>query len=251
MSFDFRTKVPPTTRDGRQIVLPSTIGDSEEVTFSCVGDDIVNGNRLVGQDLKTSISSAGDSTVTWQYMEWVDVNGGTVRYTDANDGDYVHYDIYAPATDGTSNEGAGKYDKYNLGGPYNMFVPNDTHTGDWDLDLNELHNSNVSFRKVVPVPANDNGYFDWDADTYAVTLNAAGTGKYNIFDFEIHLTRIVNKNWLIPVSGLVVDEFTVPASYGAKRLLPNYQHKFKCTRVGTGTLKLWWRIFMGRDTTTP
>lgn len=244
------TDSEPRTKDGRRIHLMSAIGEDQEVQFCGQGDDVTNGIRLGGQDFKTTVLSAGDTTVTWQYLEWVSVCGGSVWYLDANDGDYIHYDIYAPATTGTENVGAGAYDKYDLGGGYCMYIPNAADEGDWDLDLDETYNENVVFKKVVPVPMS-NGFFDWDQETYAVTLNADGQGRYNIFDFPIHLTRIIHKEWLIPASAAMTSNFTEAGFYGAKQLLPNYEHKVSIHRVGTGDLKLWWRIFKGRRITTP
>lgn len=243
-------KKTPSTTDGRQIILPSTMGDAQEVQFPGSGDDITNGARLGGTDFKCTLTSTGSTTVEFQFMEWISIGGGSARYTGALIGDYLHYDAYAPATAGTSNPGAGAYDKYNLGGPCNLYIPNGTTTGDWDLNLTEKHNANVVFTKVVPVPAsNKDGWFDWDSDTYAVTLNANQKGGYNLFDFEIHLTRIIHKGWML---GDGMDEYIVPSGYGSKVLLPHYTHKVTVNKASdTGTLDVVWTVFVGRKTTTP
>lgn len=246
MAFGF---LPPRTSDGRMIMLPSTMADKLEVQFTGCGDDITNGLRNGGTDFKQSISSAGSYDISFQFMENVDIAGGGVIHTGGNLGDYIHYGISAPATAGTENTGAGAFDKYNIGGPYNMFVPNGTGTGNWDVDLEETLNANVSFTKAVPVPASGgDGFFDYNRDTGSLTLNATQTGGYNLFDFEILMARFINKVWLI---GAHHHDLIVPASYGAKKLLPQWVHKVTINRVGEGTLDVGWYIFIGRASSQP
>jgi hypothetical protein len=246
MSFGF---LPPRTSDGRIIFLPSTMADSLEVQFTGCGDDITNGIRNGGVDFKKTANTAGTYDVDFQFMENVDIAGGGVLYTGANLGDYVHYSINAPATVGTENAGSGVFDKFNVGGPYNMYVPNATQEGDWDIDLEELLNENVSFTKAVPVPASANdGFFDYDRDTGILNLNAEQGGRYNLFDFDITMARFINKIWLV---GAHHHNLIVAASYGAKKLLPQWTHRVTINRVGEGVLDVAWYIFIGRVSSQP
>jgi hypothetical protein len=240
----------PRTADGRPIMLPSTIGDAEEVQFAGTGDDVTNGVRCSGSHLQLQTTVQGLTTIEWQFIEWVSISGGRVRYSDAIYGDCFSYEIEAPATVGTSNPGGGWYDKVNLGGSCNIYVPNPTQTGDWDLSLTEKLNENVDITKVTPVPAAaKDGYFDWDQDTYAVTLNTAGKGSYYLFDFDITLTRVINAHHIL---GNGTSDFIVPASYGAKLLLPHYIHKFILDKAdNTTNITLMWELFLGRLATSP
>lgn len=239
----------PKTSDGRQIILPSTMRDSYDVGFCGQGDDVDNGVNMAGQELAASLSSSGSTTVTWQFISSIDIAGGVLKFSGAEWGDYLSYDVVAPATAGTSNPGAGLYDKYPIGEGANMYVPNGTMEGDWDLDLDETLNANVSFTKVVPVPSSGDGFFDYDSASGAVTLNATGTGGYYLFDFEMVLSRFLHKIWIY---GTGREDFIVPASYGAKALLPHWQHRVTLHKAGdTGTLECRWFIFLGRSNTQP
>ena len=248
MGSFFDTTRIPTTSDGRQIFLPSTIGDDEDVQFTGRGDDVDNGDRFEGTKFWTTVTASGEVSIEWQFIEWVDLNGGGIHYHGANIGDYVHYEVYSVTTSGTNNPGAGDYNKYNLGGPYNMFIPAVPGTGDWDLDLESTLNENVSITTVVPVPADGAGYFDWDEDTGAVTVNTDGTGNYHLFDFPITLTRIINH---FPLMGDCQDSFIVPASYGAKKLLPHYKHRITIYHGDESNLDVCWWLFLGRNSTQP
>lgn len=237
------TKATPKSSDGRQIFMPSVVSDDLDVCFSSCGDDVTNGVKLCGTRLQLQQTDSGTNTFEWQYITKIYINGGNVVYNNAIYGDYIKYEIYAPATVGTQNVGAGAYDKYSLGGGANMFIPNGTTEGDWDLNLTEKLNSNVDFTKVVPIPASDNdGYFDYDEDTELVTLNATGTGNSNLFDFDFKLIEFIND---VGIMGTRYQSFT-PGSYGAKKLQPHYKHKVSLYRSDTGTVSIVWNIFIGR-----
>lgn len=239
---------PPTTRDGRPIMLPSTIGDNEDVQFTGSGDDITNGTRFEGTKFHANVTTQGESSYEWQFMEWVDINGGGVNAHACVRSDYIHYQIYSPATASTVE--SGDFDKHNLGGPYNMYIPATPGQGAYSIDLEETLNSNVGFTKAVPVPANGTGYFDYDMDANTLTVDYAGTGDYNLFDFSIILTRIVN---YFPLMGDVdKNSFVVPASYGAKRLLPHFKHKMIINvSAASPDIDLIWWLFLGRAFTQP
>jgi len=131
----------------------------------------------------------------------------------------------------------------------NIFIPHPTAEGDWDLDLEETLNENVSFTKVVPIPdANKEGFFNWDCCTGAVTVAPGMNGTHNLFDFAMPVGRMINKCWIL---GDGTENYLVPASYSAKRLLPHWIHKVTTHRTGTGTLEIVWMLFLARTTTQP
>lgn len=246
MSFGF---LPARTSDGRMIVLPSTIRDDQEVQYTGCGDDLDNGIRMAGADFKMHYDAAGDYDVTFRFIEWVDILGGVCQFSGANYGDYMHYAVSAPATVGEENEGAGGYIKYPVGDGMNIYIPHPTAEGDWDLDLEETINENVSVTKVVPIPdATKQGFFDWDSNTGLVTINETMAGGYNLFDFAIPLGRMINKCWIL---GTGEENYLVPASYSAKRILPHWVHTVTLHRVGSGNIYTVWKLFMGRKSTQP
>ena len=239
---------PPTLSDGRQIITTTAFGNELDVYFCSRGDDVTNGLKLRGEHFVCTKTDSGDASFEWQYITSVHINGGMVTYrnasvVDKDNCDYVRYQIYAPATVGTSNPGSGGYNKVDMGGGAHMYTRNATNEGDWDLNLTEKLNANVDFTKVTPIPANGAGDFDYNPDTEAVTLNSSGTGNSYLFDFNYVLTEIVNDE---KMDGDGVVPFTVPATYIAKKLHPHWKHKVLIHRHTTGTLKVFWDVFGAR-----
>ena len=241
-------KSPSMTADGRPIFLSSVISDAVEIQHNGRGDDIENGLRLVGPMLKlTDLTTAEEHSLAWQYLEFVDIIDRGTRYVGALAGDYINYDIFAPASPATSNPGAGGYDKIPIGPELNLFAPNSETLGDWDLNLSEKLNANVNITKVTPIPAGGNGFFDFDLPTGVVSLNANQTGEYHLFDADYLLSRFLNA---VPIYGSDKNNFVVPASYSGKRLLPHWKHKVIIKKAtATGSLSCWWWVVFGRENT--
>ena len=242
------TKATPRTRDGRPIWLPSTIGDEDDVAFTGAADDVENGTRLGGDLFSDNITTQGNNVYEFQFIERIDVSGGGVHCHGGTVNDYLHYEIYAPAT--AADNSSGDFDKYNLGGEYNMFIPANPGEGAWDIDLEETYNENVSFLKIVPVPANGTGYFDYNCCDHDIAVNYTGTGNCNLFDFPITLTRIINKFCIMGDD--CQHQFLVPASYGAKRLAAQYKHKVTIyASESSPNISIMWWLFLGRGCTQP
>lgn len=235
------TSMPHTT-DGKPIFLPQLFRGDVTTTHTGVGDDITNGTRWAGTRCRITRSTAGDQSGSFQFMEWVYLAGGGGYYRNANYGDYVDLCVVAPATAGTSNVGAGAYDKVVAGTGY-IFVPNGTTTGDWDLNLTEKLNANVGFTKVVPVPNEANtGWFDWE-ENEVVSFNSAQLGRFDLYDFETTLARFVVE---VPVLGDGDMHFSIPA-IKPKRILPHWRFDGKLhNESGGNTLEVAWNLFIGR-----
>ena len=236
----------PTTDDGKQIFLPNLFPGTVLVIYTGAGDDITNGIRLGGQEFEISSSAIEDVTFEFQFMEWVYLAGGGIYYEGAKIGDNITYKVYAPATVAANNPGIGAYDKLDLGG-FNMYVPNTSSSGDWDLDLTEKLNPNVGFTKVTPVPSPDGtGFFDYDADTGLITLNQTQTGGYNLFDIPIDIATFINK---VPMLGANTTQLTVPA-IKPKKILPHWIHKITFHHEYTQPVSLSWFLYAAREKTT-
>lgn len=248
MGFDFRK--PPTTKDGRTILMPSIFGDELDIYFNGRSDDVTNNLKLRGTRMDLSQSGVGTNSLTWQYVKRIWIAGGNLIYSGAVLGDWIRYQIYAPATEGTSNPGAGVYDKYQIGASAYMYIPNATQEGDWDLNLTEKLNGNVDFTKVVPIPSGGDGFFDYDfnSDSGDVTLNVNQTGNAYLFDFDFVLLEVINDVGILGSRSL---SFTLPASWGAKALQPQWKHTVTINHEDSGTLETTWHLIPGRDGARP
>lgn len=236
----------PETPDNRPLFAPSAFREDVNVYFAGCGDDVSTGTRFTGQSFKASITGGGDTEVDWQFIETVSIIGGSATTKNAVLGDHITFELYSPATNGTS--GSGDYIKAEVapGSGLHIYVP--YPGGNWILDLEEKYNDKVSFTKVVPVPNSTNtGYFDLDSDTGAVTVNDQGKGKYDLFDFPIDLARFVASAHLLGDHDI---SYTVPA-YNAKAILPHWHNRVKLHQAGTGTLEVVWRLILGRKNTQP
>ena len=198
------------TSDNRMYSAPNLFPIGYLTQFVGVADDVTNGVEGEGNLLTLSSEEVETAELDFQFIKKFYLAGGSASWKGAVVGDWIKFELHAPATPGISNEGAGAYDKYPIGGGINLFIPNATTEGDWDLNLTEKLNSNVDFTKVVPVPAagGNTGFFDWDQDTGAVTLNTEQKGRYNLFDSIMPMHEFVKK---VPLLGDSVEPFTVPA----------------------------------------
>jgi len=248
----------PQTSDGKAIFIPVLFRGDLHSMYMGFGDDVTDGERFTGQQLAVSIdkTAGGETTVEWQYIDYIYLAGGIMTCKNAVVGDYANYCIGAPATAGTNNVGTGAYGKYAIGGGISMYVPAGFGgtAADWDLDLDETLNANVDFTKVVPVPAphtlvgNEEvgtGFFDWDPDTGEVTFNADGTGHYNLFDTELKLTSFAR----FVLLGDTTYDMRTP-SQKPKRLLPQWKSRvviYNSTDRSSGDkLEVAWNIHYAR-----
>jgi hypothetical protein len=115
--------------------------------------------------------------------------------------------------------------------------------GGWNLDLAEKENAHVAFTKVRPVPAPGNaGFFDWNSETGAVTVNAEQKGGYQLIDGDIVINEFVTKVALIGD-----DHFplTVPAVRPV-RILPHWKFVVTLHNSTLKTLQLAAMLYRGK-----
>jgi hypothetical protein len=242
----------PYTSDGKPIFSAAMFRGDVEVAHPGRGDDIANGKRWKGQEFKHSTSDAGVTPIAFQFMEWVYIGGGNINFVGADVGDWLFYELRAPssAPAETSNPGSGAYAKLDIGGGIHIYcTPGTPGAGaaDWDLDLAAKLNANVGFTKVVPVPSPGKGFFNWNSDDESVSYQADGEGDFNLIDAEIQLVSFAP---YVQILGDNEESLTVPAAYKGKRLLPHWLHKVHIHNDSAKSLKVVWRLFLTRKTTS-
>jgi len=232
----------PVGEDNRPYYAPNMFPSGHLTQFTGIYDDVENGVESGGDLIGISSSETEEASQTIRFIRQFYLGGGAAVWKGAVFGDWVSLALFGPATAGTSNEGAGVYDKYPIGAGMNMYIPNATQTGDWDLNLSEKLNENVSFTKVVPIPATaQDGFFNYDKSTGVVTLNPTQTGKYNLFDFKVPLHVFVNKVVLV---GDSVELFTVPA-IKPYLCLPHWEIKLTVYNSTAKSLELGATLYRG------
>lgn len=223
----------PKADDGKLFVAPNIFPLGSLTNFCGVADDVAQG--LVGQgDLLTIASvSQGDTEKIIQFIEQSFLAGGFIQYDGGIIGDWVSFAVVVPGTVGTSNPGAGMWNKVPIGGGINVFVPA-AGNGNWDLNLSEKENANVSFSKVRPVPAPSGGFIDWNEDTEAITLNASQKGGFNLFDADMTINEFITK---VPLLGSGQFVMTVPAVKPIK-MLAHWKYKITLHNSTEKSLKI-------------
>ena len=244
MPSSILANVSPTTTDGKQIVLNNLFPGDVLTNYAGRSDDIDNNVRFGGDIFQLSRDSEGSVSREWQFTEWVYLAGGRCYYENAVYGDTIGFQILAPATAGTSNPGAGAYNKVEVATGLNLYVPAPSVDGGWDLNLSEKLNENVNFTKVVPVPSvTETGFFEWDPDTEAVALVPEQTGRFNLFDQQITIANFVVN---APMMGNRDLQLVVPA-VKPKRILSHWKSKVTANHsAGSHVLNLAWYIYLAR-----
>lgn len=231
----------PHAADGKLYVSPDMWPLGTITNFTGAADDVANG--VVGTDLLSIESTAAeDKAKTIQFIEPSYIAGGHVQYKGAVLGDHVSFKTVVPGTVGTEvGPGQGAYAKVSIGGGLNIFAP--YPGGGWDLNLTEKENANVNFTKVRPVPSpGSEGFFDWNPETGAVTLNAAQKGGYNLIDGAVTINEFVTK---VPIIGEDHFPLTVPAVRPV-RLLPHWTFVVTLHNATAKTLQIAAVLYRGK-----
>jgi hypothetical protein len=228
------TLIKPKTPDGKLQVSPDIFPGG--VSLYVVGAGDSGGTVGSGNAFQSTSESGGDTVVEFGFRDWVYMAGGGLMCSGALLGDYICYDLYAPANPAVaapSNDG--NCNKVDLGGGFNMIVP---AAGDGAF--------NIDFSAAVPVPAeNNDGYWDWsepDSGLGAVSPSMPAHGKYNIFEPQLPLGTFVKK---LPLLGTQTVDITIPA-LKPKKVLPHWKHKITITNSGHTGLKVAWYLMTAR-----
>jgi hypothetical protein len=205
-----------------------------------IGDNISSGVRGGGSAFNISESTSGDHDVTWQFLQVAYLLGGMCDAYDQADGDTISFGVYAPSTAGSSNPGAGDFDKSLVAASKYRFQPVAAGTGDWDLNISETLNANVAFTKAVPYPnPYGTGYFNFNPTTGVMTTAPNGDGAYDIYDHDKELSSFVYK---IPVTDFMDlrDDGVVSTP-----VLPHYKYRVRYNRTIAAAFRCCWRLSLG------
>lgn len=238
-------KLEDVNEDGRIKISPGLFPDYMNPYFASQCDNIITGTRGDGTRLVASYADGAstENVLNIQFIDYVQILGGTIRVANANIDDYISLDCYAEATAVTVNVGGtGNCNLYDMGGGANMIVPA-AGDGTHDVDLEEPLNANLAgspgqptlVTKAVPVPAVEEdgtpiGYYDWDRKTGAITPNP-GKGGYYLFNFPFVLSRYINK--MAVYSGNEVFKHDTSIFHRGGPVLPQWKCRIYATRASS------------------
>lgn len=223
--------IPNRTDDGREITATNRIPDGYTQYFTGQADDITNGTRGGGADLKLTNSN---STARFQIKDLWYAIGGRGSAFSISFGDYLEAKIVGPATTGLT-ETTGDFNKVEItpsSGLY-MIVPASPGTGSWSMDLSaKIGSSQV--HKATPIPnATTTGWFSYDEDTNTISSCASATCAYDLFDFDVDMFYLCRKCWL--TGGEIVIE---SSDIVGKKILPHWVIDFTLSGGVSSTIAI-------------
>jgi hypothetical protein len=240
----------PETSDGKPIFLPCLFPGNVFLYPTGAGDNVTNQTRGDGQAFVVKCSAEQDYNVEFQFIDWVYLAGGGIKWKNGEEGDWVSLAIYAPATPVTPNgSGTGNCNLVDPGVGAAILIVPAAGNGAYDVDLED----------AIPVPSyteneegiqTPNGFYNWsDPDTGSgvVTAGVPQASPYNLFAVALDLVRFANR---LQLEGAEIQDLTVPA-VKPKKILP--QWKFKVTAhhaAGTADLVVHWWLTTARIKTT-
>jgi len=244
------TLASPSTSDGKPIFLPCLFPGNVYLYPTGAGDNVTNQTRGDGQSFVVKCTAEQDYNVEFQFIDWVYLAGGGIKWKNGEDGDWVSLLIYAPATPVTPNgSNTGNCNLVDPGVGAAILIVPAAGNGAYDVDLED----------AVPVPAytedeegvqTPNGFYTWSApDTGSGVISASvpQVSPYNLFAVAIDLVRFANR---LQLEGTEIQDLTIPA-VKPKKILP--QWKFKVTAhhaAGTSNLEVQWWLSTARTKTT-
>lgn len=178
-----------TTSDERNISAVNRIPPGYTIYPSGRADNIEAGTYGNGTKLKLTDAQ---KTVEFQLLEHFYAVGGRVIWgSQSSIDDEVSAFLYAPATQGLTDQAGGDYIVANSV----VIVPVPAGQGNKSLDLTaKLPNTNIL--KCTPIPAiGATGQFDYDSDTNILTRREDGKGNSHLLLIDKNLFKFCNCAW--------------------------------------------------------
>lgn len=225
----------PISKDLKRFVRVSSYTIGTRLYITSFGDDIAGETRGDGAGMYASRDTAGESSTEIQFLDWYEIGGGGVMWDGAENGDWVTFEIVAPATTVTPN-GSGTGNCNVVSG---VVVPAEGD-GDYDIDLSEGSSD--------PVPLiQSGGYWNWsypDTGLGQVTAAPAADGDCNLVAAPLTLTRYMNRRYLFGDSRL---ENCVYWGVDPSKMLPHWKAKITVhNEGGSHTVKVWGKLVGAR-----
>lgn len=224
------------TPDGRPMVMPLSYEDGTFLYVCGAGDHATNG-RAQGQPFRLQRTTAGTSSVEWQFNDWVQAVGGTGAAFGCQFGDEVTVEMFAPATTAVAvTPGTGSCVWAPTGWGFDALVPYAGGTHDID--------------HAVPVPASvgEASYWSWAREDFGPgVLTPHAGGGFNLYSIDIPLTQIAPRLQLVGDRTFNLDVQHV------KPMITLPQWKGRATLVTAGadhTVSVAWEIQCVRMRTT-
>jgi hypothetical protein len=240
-------KPSPMTTDGRSITLANLFPDYVVLYFAGCGDDRVLG-RGKGPSFILESDVAGETSVDFQFNDWVYVAGGSLKCQNAQAGDTITFAAHAPATPVTPNgSNTGNCNLVDPGlGAAVLIVPA-AGNGAFDVDLTQAVPVNA-FNTDVPRAAT--GFWNWSApDTGLGVITPGVPQKSNYNLFAIPLDPMVIFVQKFPLLGDEDINMTIPA-ISPKTFLPQWKQRVTVHNIGHAGLKVVFRIVTARVKST-
>ena len=242
-------KLNNANEDGRVIVSPGMFPDYMNPYFTSEGDDFNNGSRGGGTLLTMSHSDGSpvENVTEIRFVDYVQILGGHVRCQNANLDDYLSFDCIAPATPApVANGGStGNCNLVAVAPGANIIVPA-PGDGAYDVDLTSPANANLAgnagqpvlVTQATPVPSYDDdgsltGYWNWDRATGTITPSYTGEGGYNLYDFQITLSRYIHKLCVYSDGAGAVFKQKIGVFHRGGPLLPHWICRLYTTRASS------------------
>lgn len=232
--------VSPVAFDGKPLVTSNAL--PEWCILCMVGAGDLVSEIGGGQKFQLSKEGVGDTSIEWQFVDSVYATSGTGIINNAKLGDYIDFNVYAPASSATSNPGGtGNCNVAPTGMGFNIIVPA-AGCGYSDIDLD-------SDAVLVSVPAED-GYWDWDyppTGRGTISPNCETKGKWNLYDVGMNLSLFTVK---LPIMGHdVAIDFGIQ-NVRAKMIPPHWKWKVTLHSDTEGnTAEICFFLMMGRART--
>ena len=239
----------PETSDGKPIFLSCMFPGGVFLYPTGAGDHVANQTRGNGPAFKVECALTQEYTVEWQFIDWVYLGGGGVKWRDGEDGDWLSMTISAPAS---------------------VVVPNGTNTGNCNLvdpgvgqailivPANGNGAYDVDLDSAVPVPSSTEdeesvstptGFYEWsnpDTGKGVISVGTPEASNYNLFAVAIDMARFANRLQLVDAG---MQDLTIPA-IKPKKILPQWKFQVKVNHAaGTANFKAWWWVITARTTT--
>lgn len=226
--------------DGKSIVVISPATEGMKTWLTSRGDDVAQGPAGRGRGTPIRVDFDGTETfpitkdVLVPFYEPIEVHDGQFNWTPGsfNVADYFSVSVYIPPSVATSTPGTGNVNEVPIGGGAILYVPA-AGDGSHTIDLED-------FTKAVPIPANDDGYWDVDAGLGSIAPGAKpGQAGFHLGNFPVEPFLIVEISMQNSIGLFDIDVYKTEWVHQAWKVRLSVTK----TTTGAGTASGWLLVF--------